>query len=64
MGFFVWDISGGCYNHQCSTLDEVYEEVGRWICDPAVAEKLTRKDDWIRSNRIRYLGKIVKALQS
>ena len=50
--------------HQCLTLEEVYEGVERWIRDPTIAEKLARKDEWIRSNRIRYLQKIVKALQS
>lgn len=50
--------------HQCSTLEEVYEGIGRWIRDPTIVEKLARKDDWIRSNRSRYLGKIVKTLQT
>ncbi|GBE17389.1 hypothetical protein BMS3Abin15_01234 [bacterium BMS3Abin15] len=49
--------------HQCSTLEEVYEGIDRWIRDPDLLMKLARKEEWIRFNRDRYLMKIVKALQ-
>lgn len=49
--------------HQCSTLEEVYEGVDRWMHDPALPERLARKDRWVRSNQDRCLGKIVKTLQ-
>lgn len=49
--------------HQCSTLEEVYDGVDRWMQDPYLPEKLVKRDAWVRSNRDRYLGRIVKALQ-
>lgn len=50
--------------HQCVTLEEVYEGIDRWIRDPDLLEKLVKKDAWVRSNRERYLGRIINALQS
>lgn len=49
--------------HQCSTLEEVYEGIDRWMRDPDLPEKLAKRDEWVRSNRSRYLGAIVKALK-
>lgn len=49
--------------HQCSNLEEVYDGVDRWMQDPYLPEKLVKRDAWVRSNRDRYLGRIVKALQ-
>ena len=49
--------------HQCSTLEEVYEGIDLWMRDTDLPGKLAKRDEWIQSNRSRYLGEIVKTLQ-
>lgn len=50
--------------HQCSTLEEVYEGIKRWGRDPGLTEKLIKRDEWIQSNREKYLRKIARRLKS
>lgn len=50
--------------HQYSTLNSMYEGINRWIRDPDLQVKLFRRDEWVRSNRKRYLRRIIEVLET
>lgn len=61
---FEWLYEESGLIHQYHTLEEIYEGIDRWIKDPDLLEKLAKRDKWVRSNREKYLEKVVKKLTS
>ncbi len=61
---YEWLYESSGLIHQYSTLDAMYEGINRWIQDSDLLKRLSAKDKWVRSNRKRYLGRIIEALVS